>query len=375
VSEHAVPQAQKIFAPQVMRRTDTLQRRATNQVEPPASPERLFDVVSSDLMEPRFGHDFSRATVRSPYLAGQQHTKAEAAYNAPEPEDDEKKIEDSTGTGALIGGGTGAGLGALIGGLVGGPLGALVGFAIGGLVGAGIGALVGSLVGGPGITWKPANYASDNSNSASTTVEQPFNVQYRAIRDEADSIWRLQAASIEGGADIHVRTGGSRNPITSPPATEAEAQNAVTVMKGYYARGKRGAWHTEAASRAHEEHHYREWKCASEHYWPTAKASIESLTAPLDAHPNESAAIAAMRSGSNGADAKVQSFRDIAHQYWFTLADNASSRPYAAGQLVLNQAITHVQDLAASQSWTVPQGTDSPSSEPPCYQPWLPYTP
>jgi hypothetical protein len=61
MSEHAVAQAQKVNAPQVMTRcTDALQRRATNQIEPTAPPERLFDAVASDFSEPRFGYDFSR---------------------------------------------------------------------------------------------------------------------------------------------------------------------------------------------------------------------------------------------------------------------------------------------------------------------------
>lgn len=301
--------------------------------------------------------------------------KTEAAYNTSTSEDEEKKVENGPLGGALIGGGIGAAIGGVAGALFGGAPGAAIGAVAGGLVGAGIGALIGAVSGGPSISWKPANYSSDNANGNSTTTEQPFDVQYSANRDEANGLWQLQVDSIEGGADIEVHTGGSRDPFANPPTTEAEAQTAVNVMKGYYSRGSRGPWHTEAASQEHEMHHYREWKCSSEHYWPTASAAIHSLMVPLSAHTTEAQAIAAMRSGTDGADAKLQSFRDISHQYWFTLSDSAGSRPYAAGQLELNNAITHVQSLANRQGWTVPSGTDSPNPDPPCYQPWLPYNP
>ena len=173
---------------------------------------------------------------------------------------------------------------------------------------------------------------------------------------------------VTGGADIIVNYGGSQNPITNPPTTEAQAQQAVTVMKGYYARGSRGSWHTEAASQAHEGHHYTEWKCSSDHYGPTAETAIEILTVAYDAHANEAAAVTALRAGGSGADAINTTFKATARTYWFLLADNASSRPYAAGQLVLNAAIISVQTLAAANGWTVPAGVDTPSAATPCYE-------
>jgi hypothetical protein len=273
--------------------------------------------------------------------------------------------------GTLLGGGIGAGVGALLGGIVGGSTGA----AVGGGVGALVGGIVGALVGGIAISWNPATYAASPAAGSSTTTERPFTVTYTARRDESGGVWRLGVSRIEGGVDILVRTGGSRDPGAAPPGTEAEARDAVTVMKGYYARGSRGSWHTEAASRAHEEHHEREWKGAAEHYWPPTLAVLTAMTVPLAGHGSEAAAVAAMRGGPAGADARIAAFTRKAHDYWFTLADNAASRPYAAGQRVLNSAVRAVQGLAAGNGWVVPQGTDSPNTEPPCYQPWLPYVP
>jgi hypothetical protein len=220
----------------------------------------------------------------------------------------------------------------------------------------------------PDITWPAAGYSVSDTAGSSTTVERPFNVTYQALDDGANNLWRLDVVSATGGADIAVKTGNSRDPVAKPPTTEAEAQQAVTVMKGYYARGSRGNWHTEAASSAHEGHHYSEWQCSANDYWRTARSLANQMSISKAAHPAAADAVTAMRTGARGADALMKTFRDTAHTYWFTLPDNASSRPYAAGQLVLNNAISSVQTLAAGQGWTVEQGVDSPSAADPCFK-------
>jgi hypothetical protein len=225
----------------------------------------------------------------------------------------------------------------------------------------------------PSITWNAANSSTVNTGGSSTTVEQAFTPVYRATRDTAASVWRMGTTSITGGVDIEIHTGGSRDPNANPPTTEAQAAEAVTVMKGYYARGSRGSWHTEGASKDHEDHHYREWKCSAEHYWAIAGPSIATLTAPLANHADSAAAVAAMKPS---ADAKITSFKAAARTYWMKLSDSASSRPYAAGQAVLNTAVTGVQTLATAKGWTVEAGTTATSgTEPPCYEAWDAYTP
>jgi hypothetical protein len=225
------------------------------------------------------------------------------------------------------------------------------------------------------IAWDAADYSADATAASSTTVEKPFNITYKASQDKAKTAWNLEVASISGGAEIKVHTGGSRDPVATPPTTEAEAKDAVTVMKGYYDRGSRGTWHTEAASKDHEMHHYKEWKCSADHYWPPTETALKKLSVPTAGAATEADAITALRAGAGGADAKMTAFRDKAHAYWFTLADNAKSRPYAAGQLALNSAIIGVQALATTNKWTVPKGTNSPSAATPCYQGWLKYSP
>ena len=337
---------------------------------------------------PVFGpNETGRPQATAPLIAPLWHSAiaperahAEKYYLAAGQADDQAKVErDTVGrsengvVGALIGGGAGASIGAVIGGLVGGPVGALVGGVAGALIGGTIGALIGSA--GTAISWKRARYVADGADDSSTTVNEPFNVTYKAQRDTSKSVWRMRVSRIEGGVDINVHTGGSRDPVAAPPDSQDKARDAVTVMKGYYARGSRGAWHTEAASRRHEEHHEREWKGSAEHYWPVARNAIEAMTVPLASHGDEASAVTAMRAGAGGADAKIAELSTVARAYWFTLADDAASRPYAAGQLRLNDAIRNVQRLAAGKHWVVPQGTDSPDPEPPCYQPWLPFAP
>ncbi len=216
------------------------------------------------------------------------------------------------------------------------------------------------------IKWGDAPVTEHNVNASSTTVPQAFVVVYTACRDSATGVWRMRVTSISGNADITINTGGSRNPDTNPPTTQAEAIDAVTVMKAYYANGFRGAWHTAAASTKHEKHHYREWKCSAGHYWPATQAEIDALTTPLGSAASPAAAAAAMK---GAADAKIAAFDAKAKTYFFSLGDGASDRPYAAGQLVLNHSIQTVQALAKKKGWAgVPAGVDSPSTEPPCYK-------
>jgi hypothetical protein len=222
------------------------------------------------------------------------------------------------------------------------------------------------------ITWPAPSVTVSGATGNPTTTNQQFSPSYTACADIGNNVWRLGVASLQGGVNETIYTGGYRNPDTNPPTTQAEAQDAVTVMKAYYTKG-RGTWHTQAASRAHEDYHYTEWQCSSDHYWPATQTALQGLTVQYSSYATVNDAVSALRTA--GADNKMSAFTDVAHQYWFTLSDTAPSRPYAAGQLALNPSIIAVQQLAAQKKWTVPQGTDSPSTANACYQAWLPYNP
>lgn len=224
------------------------------------------------------------------------------------------------------------------------------------------------------ITWPSAtvNYYTATLNP--NAVPSAFTISYSACADIANDAWRLRISSISGGATLNIYTGGYRNPTTSPPVNQTEAADAVTVMKNYYTNG-RGTWHTADASLAHEQHHYSEWQCSSDHYWPATESALENLTVAYHSYANAAAAITAIKAMTNGANTKMTNFNSIAASYYGTLSDAVGSRPYAAGQLTLNSAIIAVQNLAAANGWTVPSGVNTPSATPACYQSWLPYSP
>ena len=225
------------------------------------------------------------------------------------------------------------------------------------------------------VTWDPEHYTVAGGMDASTTSGDDFIASYLACGDINNNKWKLKVDKIEGSVTILVNTGGSRDPGANPPTSQTEAADAVTVMQGYYMRGARGSWHTEAASRAHEEWHYSEWQCSGNNYWPATRTVLENMSVPYDSYSTPADAITAMRAGTAGADQKIASYRGITQQYWQTLCDMGGCNPFAAGQLVLNGSIVNVQNLAATNQWTVPSGVTNATMTTPCYQPFLPYTP
>jgi hypothetical protein len=93
-------------------------------------------------------------------------------------------------------------------------------------------------------------------------------------------------------------------------------------------------------------------------------------------YSTEAAAITQMKTGTTGADSKMTAFRQTSDTYWATLADNGGSRPYAAGQVVLNGEINTIIALAGTNGWTVPGILNAnPNTANPCYQPFGTYNP
>jgi len=214
------------------------------------------------------------------------------------------------------------------------------------------------------ISWTE-NYSVTASGGSSTTTLQPFTVTYSACGDVTSNVWRLNIQSITGTINIIVDTGGSRNPNTYPPINQTEANDAVTVMKAYYMNG-RGSWHTEAASRAHEEYHLAQIECVVEIYYAAEANCINNITVPLNNYSNSASALAALL--SLWGDQSLNGLNTDAYSYVLTLGDSPGDSPYAVGQIALNPSIIGVQNLATSKSWTVPAGTTTPSYTAACPQ-------
>jgi hypothetical protein len=227
------------------------------------------------------------------------------------------------------------------------------------------------------VTWLAPNVTTNAGSGTASAGDAPFVPEYIACADPGANEWKLRVKKVEGGINITIYTGGFRDPSASPPVSQIEAIDANTEMNSYYYHGKR-PWHTTATSVAHENYHNSEWTCSANHYWGPTETALELLRVSYTDHNTEAAAITQMKTGTNGADAKMNAFRSISWNYWmFSLSDAPESRPYAAGQLVLNGEITTVVGLATTNGWTGVPGVANanPNTSNPCYATFPPYSP
>jgi hypothetical protein len=211
----------------------------------------------------------------------------------------------------------------------------------------------------PAISWTPFSVTT-TGGAGSTTTPGPIVVTYSACL--LGGSWHMRVASGSGTGSIVIGTGGYRDPLTNPPVNQAEAQDAVTKMAGYQARGSVLGWHTQAASLAHEHYHEDNWKCVADREWPGFCDRICTLSVPQSQYPTEQQAIAAMQGSANTM--RVQYLQAVIAGL---ACDTANCPPYCAGQNTLNGAITFVLGLAATNGWTVTGGPTTPCSfSPPC---------
>ena len=221
------------------------------------------------------------------------------------------------------------------------------------------------------ITWPNADYTCDNSIGDATTNEKPFVVEYFASADIDNNKWMLRVKKITGGAKIRVRMGSFKNPAPGVNiTTRGQAIAAINdMLKESKTNGPASTWCTEAAIRAHEQWHYDEWKCSSNHYWKKTETAIEKLTVKYsDYIGNENNAVNAMK---NTAKAIIRNFKqNKARTYWMRLGDNPGDRPYRAGGVVLNNNINAVRNWAEAnpRKWVVPGGVNAaPQDNKKCY--------
>ena len=181
--------------------------------------------------------------------------------------------------------------------------------------------------------------------------------------------WRLRVQQVSGGSTILLRTGGYRDALKNPPVTEEEAVEAVTAMNRYQSH-RLGAWHTQEASLAHEEHHRREFNDAFQFYWDNLR-----IQDTLEMKHESCEKVPKMEEFLENMQPFVTELRNMyfgaVYNYVLVLPDDANERPYCAGQKVLNEATRKIIAQAKANGWSrVPDEVTEPGTiEPPCFLP------
>ena len=197
----------------------------------------------------------------------------------------------------------------------------------------------------------------------------PPQIFVTACKDEVLDEWRLRVQQVSAGSTILLRTGGYRDALKNPPVTEEEAVEAVTAMNRYQSH-RLGAWHTQEASLAHEEHHRREFNDAFQFYWDNLR-----IQDTLEMKHESCEKVPKMEEFLENMQPFVTELRNMyfgaVYNYVLVLPDDANERPYCAGQKVLNEATRKIIAQAKANGWSrVPDEVTEPGTiEPPCFLP------
>ncbi len=209
----------------------------------------------------------------------------------------------------------------------------------------------------------------EESEGICETYIIPPQIFVTACKDEVLDEWRLRVQQVSGGSTILLRTGGYRDALKNPPVTEEEAVEAVTAMNRYQSH-RLGAWHTQEASLAHEEHHRREFNDAFQFYWDNLR-----IQDTLEMKHESCEKVPKMEEFLENMQPFVTELRnmysDAVYNYVSVLPDDANDRPYCAGQKVLNEATRKIIAQAKANGWSrVPDEVTEPGTiEPPCFLP------
>lgn len=215
---------------------------------------------------------------------------------------------------------------------------------------------------------EPEPVIQESIGECKTTLTIP-QIYVTACKDEVLNEWRIRVQSVCAGSEILVSTGGYRDALRNPPTTEEEAIEAVNCMNRYQSNG-RGAWHTREATLAHENHHSQQGKDAFIFYWDNLRIqdSLELQSFDCEDYPEMDDALEAMK---KIVVEWATTYLTAVLAYIRALPDKFDSRPYCAGQKVLNEATRQVIALADAKGWDkVPRNVTEPGTiEPPCFLP------
>ena len=188
-------------------------------------------------------------------------------------------------------------------------------------------------------------------------------------KDESENVWRCRVVSVSAGAKLTMYEGIYVNPYVDLPLNEEEAVEAVTAMNRYQSH-RLGAWHTQEASLAHEEHHRREFNDAFQFYWDNLR-----IQDTLEMKHESCEKVPKMEEFLENMQPFVTELRNMyfgaVYNYVLVLPDDANERPYCAGQKVLNEATRKIIAQAKANGWSrVPDEVTEPGTiEPPCFLP------
>ncbi len=215
---------------------------------------------------------------------------------------------------------------------------------------------------------EPAPVVEEIIGDTKTSLISP-QIIVTACKDEVLDEWRLRVQQVSAGSRILLRTGGYRDALKNPPVTEEEAVEAVTAMNRYQSH-KRGAWHTQEASLAHEEHHRRQCNDALQFYWDNLRIqdTIEMKHESCEKVPEMEEFLKNMKPFVTELS---NTYFGAVYNYVRALPDDVNDRPYCAGQKVLNEATRKIIAQAKTNGWSrVPDEVTEPGTiEPPCFLP------
>lgn len=221
----------------------------------------------------------------------------------------------------------------------------------------------------PPITWRPTTVISTETGKSQTLPSDPI---INATPFKTGGFWKIKINFITVAVRMIIRTGSFRDPYYDPPQSAYEANEAINEMSDYFSRGGiyENGWSTVDATKAHENYHFTEIKAIYEHYWPQMAACLNSVQLPVSGNDEADKALAETR-----VKQIAGSLKGFYIEYQKTLSDGAGGRPYAAGQLELNKAITMVKQRANANGWWTTGGPTIPNVDisNPTYQPFIPF--
>ena len=215
---------------------------------------------------------------------------------------------------------------------------------------------------------EPAPVVEESIGDTKTDFISP-QIIVTACKDEVLDEWRLRVQQVSAGSTILLRTGGYRDALKNPPVTEEEAVEAVTAMNRYQSH-RLGAWHTQEASLAHEEHHRRQCNDALQFYWDNLRIqdTLEMKHESCEKVPEMEEFLKNMKPFVTELS---NTYFGAVYNYVRALPDDVNDRPYCAGQKVLNEATRKIIAQAKANGWSrVPDEVTEPGTiEPPCFLP------